>query len=328
MVLQFGDEKNVRDDKVILIPGPEQEILLIKRIFYLSTKEQLTDAEIADLLNSEGLLGKSNRPWTKSKISQIIVSEIYTGTAIFNRTTSKLRGKTLQNPREQWIKREKIFDPIISQETFREAQKLRRIRGRCRFSEEELLEPLRRLLAFRGKLSGPLIARDPNMPKPHTYRRHFGSLNEAYAKVGYFHSSADTELGFPTMTESVAAFCTQVARALTQSGSRIYRGRAAGLIIVDKRYRLSTAVSRLHGNDQSGLWHVFIDSSHSATHIITALASKNDESLPAYYLFPSDKFSVCNKLNVTEVESGLCGQRLSDLSDLYGMLKGSYLSGG
>lgn len=52
-------------------------------------------------------------------------------------------------------------------------------------TDEELLEDLRRLLAARGKLSSSLIEASDITRAPNTYIRRFGSLIDAYARVGY-----------------------------------------------------------------------------------------------------------------------------------------------
>lgn len=52
-------------------------------------------------------------------------------------------------------------------------------------TDDELLDELRRLLAARGKLSSSLIEASEITRAPNTYIRRFGSLVEAYARIGY-----------------------------------------------------------------------------------------------------------------------------------------------
>jgi hypothetical protein len=50
---------------------------------------------------------------------------------------------------------------------------------------EELLEELRLLLATRGKLTMSLIEASQHTRSPNAYIRRFGSLTDAYERIGY-----------------------------------------------------------------------------------------------------------------------------------------------
>jgi len=52
-------------------------------------------------------------------------------------------------------------------------------------TDDDLLEELRELLAARGKLSSSLIEASGITRAPVTYIRRFGSLIDAYARIGY-----------------------------------------------------------------------------------------------------------------------------------------------
>lgn len=69
-------------------------------------------------------------------------------------------------------------------EALRRAQAARRAKGGI-YSDEELLETLRRALQKHGRLDHLIVLEDPETAIPHTYIRRFGSMLEAYARIGY-----------------------------------------------------------------------------------------------------------------------------------------------
>lgn len=82
-----------------------------------------------------------------------------------------------------WIRNEGAFEGIAPIDTFMKAQEILTERSR-KFSDEELLEHLKRLYKEAGTLSGFIIDQAPDMPSSHTYIYRFGSLSSAYEKVG------------------------------------------------------------------------------------------------------------------------------------------------
>ena len=68
--------------------------------------------------------------------------------------------------------------------TFSKPRRIIQERSR-RFTDQELLERLRRSLLQKGWLSGLIIDEIDDMPSSSTYRHRFGSLLRAYQLVGY-----------------------------------------------------------------------------------------------------------------------------------------------
>jgi len=61
-ILSRGEQKSIQTDRIILIPGPENEVRVVREIYDLFTRERKLEREIALLLNSRGLLTDLNRP--------------------------------------------------------------------------------------------------------------------------------------------------------------------------------------------------------------------------------------------------------------------------
>jgi len=56
---------------------------------------------------------------------------------------------------------------------------------RAYISDETLLDDLRQILAEHGRIDTALILATPGAANPHTYAAHFGTLRQAYERVGY-----------------------------------------------------------------------------------------------------------------------------------------------
>ncbi len=62
-----------------------------------------------------------------------------------------------------------------------------------RFTDEEMLERLRQILAQHGRISGLLIDECDDLPSSASFRHRFGSLVRAYQLIGY---TPDTDFSF------------------------------------------------------------------------------------------------------------------------------------
>ena len=53
-----GERKSLQTDRVILVPGPQEEIEVIQKIYTRFVTDEQTEREIADQLNGAGVLGE------------------------------------------------------------------------------------------------------------------------------------------------------------------------------------------------------------------------------------------------------------------------------
>nr|WP_047168249.1 recombinase family protein [Sphingomonas sp. Y57] len=320
-LLQPGEAKNLRWEKVVLVQGPPDEMALIRRIYRLSVRDSLSDAQIAALLNHEGRPAVRGGPWTKFLVRKVLTSEIYMGTATFNCTSQKLGASARRNPREEWVRLPNALPPIISARRFAEAQRVRGHRRILRLSEEALLTPLRRLLEEKGRLSLPLIAAEPGMPNHASYRRRYGSLDAAYAKVGYVRP-ARKACPTPAVTvDRAAAFTTQVAGSLKRAGCRIGGDRERGLLVVDRACRIAAATCRLWSSVRERFWEVRTDRCGQVDFVIACLLSGDDLTALGYYLIPASRFPKCGAIRILEGGHRLERYRLEDLTTLADILR-------
>lgn len=182
--LARGKHKSLQTDRVILVPGPSEEVVTVQRIYTLFVVEQRSEREIAEILNREGLRTDLDRPWNRAVVRQILTNEKYIGNNVYNRVSAKLKQRPRPNTPEEWVRGDGAFEAIVDPSMFAVAQRVLAERAR-RFSDEELLTFLNDLLASRGTLSGMIIDEMEEMPSSAAYRHRFGSLTRAYQLIGY-----------------------------------------------------------------------------------------------------------------------------------------------
>ena len=91
--LTQGEHKSIQTDRIILVPGPSDEIETIRFIYDLFVHQSRTEAEIANLLNQREVLTDLGRAWTRATVHQILINEKYVGNNVWNRSSCKLKGK-------------------------------------------------------------------------------------------------------------------------------------------------------------------------------------------------------------------------------------------
>ena len=179
-VLISGQRKALHTDRVVVIPGPPQELAVIRRIFRLYARKQLTIVAIARRLAREGIKGYGDGSLSRASIRNILSNELCVGRMSYNRTVKRLQSPSVKNPESLWT-RFSAFDPIVPLAEFREAQ----CRLAHRWDKDKITASLRSLLAREGYLSQKLIKETKSAPSWETVVKHFGSLQAAYAAAGY-----------------------------------------------------------------------------------------------------------------------------------------------
>lgn len=182
--LARGEHKSLQTDRVILQPGPDDEVAVVNQIYRWFVTDNLTELDIAERLNAQGTRTDLRRDWTRATIREVLSNEKYIGNNIYNRRSFKLKKHRVVNSPEMWIKKEGAFEGIVPPELFYTAQGILRARAH-RYSDEELIEKLRHLYQRHGYLSGLIIDEAEGMPSSAAYAHRFGSLIRAYQTVGF-----------------------------------------------------------------------------------------------------------------------------------------------
>jgi DNA invertase Pin-like site-specific DNA recombinase len=123
IILSHGERKFIQSDRVILVPGPADEVALVRRMFRSFAFDGKNEIQIAKELNQEGHVNEFGRPWNRNTISKMLSNEKYIGTNVYNRTSFKLKGKGVKNPQEMWIRSVNAFEAVVDEHLFRAAQR-------------------------------------------------------------------------------------------------------------------------------------------------------------------------------------------------------------
>jgi hypothetical protein len=167
--LTRGQHKSIQTDRVVLIPGPPEEIDTVSWMYGTFVRDGKSEREIAFILNGRGVTTDLGRPWTRGTVHQVLINEKYIGNNVWNRGSFKLKQKRVRNSPDMWIRAEGAFTPIVDRSLFEAAQTIIRERSR-KLSNEEMLEALQRLLQDRGYLSGLIIDEVEGLPSSSAYQ--------------------------------------------------------------------------------------------------------------------------------------------------------------
>ena len=133
-MLARGEQKSLQTDRVILVPGPEEEVEIVRRIYQQFVEDGRPRAEIADGLNAAGILTDLGRPWTRGTVHQVLTNEKYIGNNVYNRISFKLKKHRVINPPEMWVRADGAFEAVVEPTLFYTAQGIIRERSR-RYSD-------------------------------------------------------------------------------------------------------------------------------------------------------------------------------------------------
>ena len=114
-----------------LIPGPENEVAVIREIFDLGTRHGMGAKRIANELNSKGYTAPRSKHWNSSTIDTILNNRVYVGDQVWFKSRKVGRDGRKRNAKDDWIVSENAHDPLIDRELF---EKRREIAASRRFS--------------------------------------------------------------------------------------------------------------------------------------------------------------------------------------------------
>ena len=180
--LSTGEQKSIATDRVVLVPGPANEVFWVREIYRLFISENKTFAAIATELDQRGAPFLKGKRWSDHAVKRILTHPKYKGTAVYNRTTERLCSKSRRVPEAEWIVAPDAFEPIVEPRVF-EAAQVALAQKFWRRSNEQVLEHLKSILKTHGRLSTALLRRNGLSAGSLCHR--FGSLINAYDLIGY-----------------------------------------------------------------------------------------------------------------------------------------------
>jgi hypothetical protein len=296
--LQQGQRKSLRDEHVILTPGPRVEVRTVRRIFASYVIRKKSKIEIAAELNADQIPRPSGEKWRECTIRHILTNEAYIGNNVYNQTSYKLKQTRVTNPPDMWIRRDGAFQAIVPPEMFAKAQEIiSKIvrRPQHRISDHEALRRLRLLCQEEGRLSHRIIVAARNVPSRGFYVRRFGSLAAAYSAIGYQPESDIREAKVRSIVNSTAQ---EILTNVKKLGGKAVFCDETWSVTLDERWTMSLYVawSVTDGPGHSRRWKIKAIARSKSDHALLIRMNKfNEEIRDYYYLVPA--YALANAKN-------------------------------
>ena len=285
--LQRGEHKSIQTDRVILIPGPQNEQSVVREIYQLFVAGAESESDIAGKLNQRGLLTDLDRPWSKGTVHQILINEKYIGNNVWARTSFKLKQRHVSNDPDQWVRHDGAFKAIVDRDTFEKAQAV--IAARCfRLSDDEMLQKLRTILGRHQSLSGLIIDEFDDAPSSSSYRSRFGSLLRAYALVGFEPSH---DYGYLEINRRLRTLHPNVLNDILEgfvaAGANVRVDPQTDLLHINEEFSAALAISRCFPTPAGTLrWKLRLDSPARPNLTVGVRMNAGNEQVLDYYLIP------------------------------------------
>jgi DNA invertase Pin-like site-specific DNA recombinase len=286
-ILDAGEQKSIQTDRVILVPGPREEVETVRRIYRLFSHHDKSEAEIAAILNQEKIPTDLGRPWRRETVRGVIMNEKYIGNNVYNRSSGKLKGRRVENPPEMWIRANGAFEAIVDPELFRAAWE-GIIRRNQRFSDQEMLDMIQALYKKEGRLSGLLIDEAESIPSSSVYRRRFGSLPKVYRLIGY---KPDHDLEYIEINRQLrrkhAEVVEDVVVNIESLGGTVERGERTDLLLVNREFSTSVVIARCRKTAEYRFrWHIRLDIGLAPDITVAVRMNHGNKEPLDYYLLP------------------------------------------
>jgi DNA invertase Pin-like site-specific DNA recombinase len=285
--LARGEHKSIQTDRVVLVPGPAEEIEIVRWIYRSFVAEKKTETEIAEALNQRGIVTDLGRAWTRGTVHQVLINEKYIGNNVWNRASFKLKRKRIHNLPNMWIRSDGAFEAIVDRSTFDAAQAIIHARS-LRLSNEEMIKALQQLLQDRGYLSGLLIDETEHLPSSSAYQSRFGSLLRAYQLVGF---TPDRDYRYVEINRALRRMHPQIVAetiiGIREAGGVVEQNPESDLLTINHEFTASVVVVRcLTTPAGSRRWKIRFDIGLWPDITVAVRMDEPNENALDYYLLP------------------------------------------
>lgn len=289
-ILAPGERKSIQSDRVVLVPGPSHEVKVVQRIFQSFVVGRKTTYEIANQLNDEGVAFRDGRHWNKGTIRKLLTNEKYAGHNVFNRVSRKLSGPIIPNPPDLWIRSENAFTAIVDPSLV--ASAIRLDQEHCDgISNDEMIRLLRNLYKKAGHLTCGMITRTSGMPHANLYRKRFGTIEAAFAQVGYRLGPTYDYIKLKrSLVQKFAEIASQVVVELERAGLHVVPGKARRFV-VNGRLTLAIIVVRCTSQARGGppRWALENKNCLKSDMIVAIRTDKIKHEPIDYFLIPTSR---------------------------------------
>jgi len=293
-LLAIGERKSLATDRVILVHGPKHEVQCVREVYRMLVEERRTTRQIASELNRRGAPSHNGRPWYRASVYRLLTHLKYCGCHVFGRRSQILKGPSVSMPRSSWYVVSNAFEPIVSRETFQEAQRILQ-RGTYFQTNERLLDMLRTLWAEKGKLTQKLVSKANNVPSTGTFWHRFGGLRTAYRLIGYsgVQSSPDITATRQRLATVKKSLLGEIVKNFPQEVSITRKNwRQRPLLRLKDNSLINVYLCRQHQlSDGSLRWRLDTDQSKVCRLSLVVRMDKNNNEVFDFHLLPCIRIS-------------------------------------
>ncbi|RLK08436.1 recombinase family protein [Ruegeria conchae] len=287
-ILERGEHKSIQTDRVTLVPGPAEEIAIVKEIFQAFVEDLKSETEIAESLNARGILTDLERAWTRGTVHQILINEKYIGNNVWNRNSFKLKKRRVQNDPKIWVRAEGAFEGIVDPDLFAAANAIISARS-SKLTDDEMLEGLKEVFEAEGFLSGLVIDEAEALPSSSAYRSRFGSLLRAYRLVGF---KPDRDYRYIEINRRLRELHPDIVgetiAGIEASGGSVERHPKTDLLTINGEFTASLVIVRCSETNAGSLrWNIRFDMSLKPDITIAVRMDRPNQRPLDYYLLPS-----------------------------------------
>lgn len=287
-VLDRGEHKSIATDRVILVPGPEEEIALVREVYRRFVEQGQSEVEIAHELNNRGTRTDLGRAWTRGTIHQLLINEKYIGNNVWARTSFKLKGEHIENDPGNWIRADGAFEAIVPAPIFEAAQAIIAKRSQA-LTDDQMLALLSRIFERRGYLSGLIIDEAEEGPSSSAFRSRFGSLLRAYTLVGF---TPDRDYRYLEINRRLRAMHPDIVMTIIAgiegAGGSVALDPATDMLRVNSEFSVSIAIARcFQTSSGSNRWKLRFDEKLRPNITLAVRMDADNEIAKDYYLLPA-----------------------------------------
>ena len=288
--LKRGQQKNLKADHVVLCLGHANEIEVIQRIFREYVEDRKSEEAIVRRLNREGVPNHVGRPWTRRMVDYILRNENYIGNTVYNRESFPLRERKIKNPPNLWVRTKGSIAPAVDGGVFLRAQRRLTLRW-LHLTDDELLLRLKSLLEREGRLSETLINETLGIPSIKVYCERFGSLRNAYQRIGYDLNWnldwVDRRSEFNVLLSNTAA---DLVTRLQKAGSVACFEPDIDVLTVNEHFAMSLRLARSwQGLDRKPIWTINRRAVLPDGHLIAIRLGEGNNGILDYILLPTSE---------------------------------------
>lgn len=282
------EHKSIQTDRVVLVPGPSEEVATVRWIYQRFVEDRSDEAEIAAELNERGVLTDLGRSWTRGAVHQILINEKYIGNNVWNRVSFKLKQRRVINDPSLWARADGAFESIVDHRMFDAARAIIQAKSQ-HLTNEEMLALLRGLFERTGLLSGLVIDEAEGCPSSSAYQHRFGGLLKAYALVGF---TPDRDYRYIEVNRALRRLhpdvVAQTIEGIERAGGRVEKDSLTELLTVNREFTASLAIVRcFETTGGSPRWKVRLDRGLLPDITIAVRMGRENRRARDYLLLPA-----------------------------------------